>query len=219
MPATAFPTPPNFHALDWWGQIGKRTDPLTHAPVAGWIYDCNPYGHTIRPYVPPCRTLAHANLHWYGPDANAHLVLYDCTLLLATTDGGTTWVADQTLDGVHTAIYIELAPSAEDAYAWATYEDPIVNAILAVGHNLDTTAAFHLDDTFPLSDVDCNVTVDLRGPLPPTAAQLAQQNRFAAAHAEWLALTDTERRHYDRAAARQHRSGYNRFMALNAKAS
>jgi hypothetical protein len=48
-----FTEAPDLLSEDYAGQIGGQRDPATGEGIAGWIYDCNQYGHTRRPYKPP----------------------------------------------------------------------------------------------------------------------------------------------------------------------
>lgn len=218
MPPTQFPTPPDFHALDWWGQIGGKRDPVTGEGIDGWIYDCNPYGHTIRPYRPPVPRAPTARVHWICTEDGRLQFDIDVDVPLESTG-----------NPLFFSGYIE-----QDAFLIAA---TVTLTELPNWGGLDTTISYQEMPLYLTGNTDCNIEgpyqlfvpeepdtifadweCDLTDTRTPTPAQQDQRDRFAAAHQAWLALTPAQRTQQNRHAAREHRSGYNRFMSQHARA-
>lgn len=228
-PTVKFPTPPILLSEDWAGSIGKRTDPDNGMVVAGWTYDCNPYGHTK--YATPCPNMVgpHAIVYWWEDRPDDRLIDLAACIPLVTPDEGVTYhgAIEQRRSNCG-PVELEILWNLS---AYVSVAAGVEHAIIQANLLSDTTPPYGISDydaALPYgiarhvvsgpADLYCTAYFILEPAITPNPAQLAQRDRFAVAHADWIALSQAERKALNRSAARRRLSGYNLWMQQHAKA-
>jgi len=210
-----FATPPNLHSQDWRGQIGGKRDPTTKVPYAGAIYDCNQHGHTIRPYVPPNLAGPHV-IVWYTDD---YYAAADSPILLIAPI--TVWAQTYAF-----AISKDSGPynvTIETDYDTDPHDGTFIAILRWPGIFWRDFRREHCDltepQTIPADPPDpaasAYVVIDIRSPLIPTDPQAAHRAHFAAVHAAWTGLSETQRAAWNARARYKRLPAYNVFMQTN----
>jgi len=209
---TPFSTAPNLHSRDWAGQIGKQVDPETKAPLAGWIYDCNQHGHTIRPYVPPRRTTPHATVLWHDTRDPIHFADIQATFPLENT-------AYQVWAG-HVEIPIDRFVSAEFTVP-NDFEHGRIDVNLNLpeesfsGHNADCNVfspQIILSDPVLCPGAICTILGNPRTSIQPSLLQLEWRAKYRDAVAAWKALPAADKKIYNERAKRFGMTGLNLWI-------
>jgi hypothetical protein len=210
---TPFLTAPDLHSDDWAGQIGKQRDPITFAPLAGWIYDCNQHGHVIRPYVPPT----------YGP-AHAHIIVDDPDIMGPFNPWATTFPLDQSEP--YQSWYggsIE-SPLVAELEIVGPFEDGLWHCACLIGRTdfgeakphaivANPSAPFILTAEPPDLPGTVSVFANLNAGDGPSDAQLTHRERIAALAQDWRDLDPETKAQWNATARRKAISGYAAFIA------
>ena len=205
---TPFIKPPNFRSDDWWGQIGKQIDPSTNAPVAGWIFDCNTSGHTMRPYKPPRRSFRYALVYWIDTLEPARFPSKSAIIILDYLIPPDDWSQTVEKDGFIFSAEVNGRENPLNGLIRATFTTPDMLNFAVQNSYCNVLQAWMM----MCWGAKCFFSSDYRGPILSTPAQLAQQTAFGEAQAAWAELDEKNKDSYNQAAQRLQMTGNNLFI-------
>lgn len=209
--------PPNFHAMDYWGQIGGRLHPETKAPIGGVIYDCNQHGHSLRPYIPPRQ--AQPNITWtfYNHDWPKAIQIIACSGLA---------------DPGPETVYIGLSDDQlgyRGSLSCGNWQDPThgdygatlhLNGDLIRSYAVEDIDLYHEQIAYALhnpAEAFCYIYPNFDPPIDPTAAQLAQRATHRDRLDAWLALSASQKALWRIYARRFRSTGIAAFLHIAAQ--
>ena len=208
-----FTTAPNLHSDDWAGQIGKQRDPVTLAGIAGWIYDCNQHGHTIRPYMPPNSATAYCQVLWVNTNPSAPPFTTKARIPLIKIPPPGMWEGYLDADGYQYHAVLTLRTPASDGTLALDLSTPPAGFFNIVKYPTDPEAEQTNPSIQDATHCYVHSSASCATAPAPTPPQIAHRAAVRDLAATWNALDQATRDAWNRLASRKAIGGYAAFIA------
>lgn len=197
---------------DYRGQVGRKLDPVTHSPTGGVIFDCNQHGHTIRPYVPPRRSVPNVILYWH--QAHPPYPFFDlyAAVFAQYNVGSRAWIGQQSVGDYLFMVQIVINEPAHRNTMILDVRTPLGYAYSAMFSAADVLAETTTPEIEYPQDSYVKTHGDLRGPIPPTVHQIECHQIFETHANEWGDEWGDFQERYRQRARPRGLTGYNLFM-------